>query len=141
MLKDNDHVKKETEGKKDVGEVGGEPGDQEQVVVGDAAPGGQEVGRDQEDIDEDRQQEERLRVLIRRLVLSRFIILAFDIERNLLEVGLGVGEEDEVDDEERSVEHEVGAGNQDGAGAGAKLEACHVVFFHNQDKESSYHKS
>ena len=131
MLKDNDHVKKETEGKKDVGEVGGEPGDQEQVVVGDAAPGGQEVGRDQEDIDEDRQQEERLRVLIRRLVLSRFIILAFDIERNLLEVGLGVGEEDEVDDEEGSVEHEVRAGNQDGAGAGAKLEACHVVFFHN----------
>lgn len=131
MLKDNDHVKEEAEGKEDVGEVGGKPRDQKQVVVGDAAPGGQEVGRDQEDIDEDWQQEERLRVLIRWLLLSRFIILTFDIERNLLEVGLSVGEEDEVDDEEGGVEYKVGAGDQDGAGAGAKLEACHVVIFHN----------
>ena len=136
MLKDNDHVKKETERKEDVGEVWGEPGDQEQVIVGDAAPGGQEVGRDQEDIDEDRQQEERLRVLRRRFVLTVCILLTSDVVRDLLEVGLSVGQEDEVDDEEGGVEHKVGAGDEDSAGAGAELETCHPGIIHIQNKTS-----
>ena len=64
LVEDNDHVEQETEGEQDVGEVGGEPGDQKQVVTGDSAPGGQEVGCDQEHIDQDWQQEECLRILI-----------------------------------------------------------------------------
>ena len=40
LVEDNDHVEQETEGEQDVGEVGGEPGDQKQVVTGDSAPGG-----------------------------------------------------------------------------------------------------
>ena len=135
-MKDNDHVKKEAECKEDVGEVGGEPGDQKQVIVRDAAPGGQKVGRDQEDIDEDRQQEERLRVLIRRLVLTGFIILTSDMMGDLLQVGISVGQEDEVDDEEGGVEHKVGAGDEDSAGAGAELETCHPGIIHIQNKIS-----
>ena len=49
--------------------------------------------------------------------------------RYLLEVGLGVGEEDEVDDEEGGVEHEVGAGYEHCAGAGTQLETRHVHLY------------
>ena len=47
--------------------------------------------------------------------------------RNLLEVGLGVGEEDEVDDEEGRVENEIGAGDEHCAGTGTELQTCHLV--------------
>ena len=110
------------------------------MIVGDAAPGGQEVGRDQEHIDKDRQQEERLRVLIRRLFLTGFIILTSDVVRDLLQVGLRVGQEDEVDHEEGGVEHQVGAGDQDGAGAGAELETCHPGIIHILNKMSFIYK-
>ena len=46
---------------------------------------------------------------------------------DLLEVGLGVGEEDEVDDQEGGVEDEVGAGYEDCAGPGAELETGHAI--------------
>ena len=46
---------------------------------------------------------------------------------DLLEVGLGVGEEDEVDDEEGSVEHEEGAADQHAARPHTQLETRHVV--------------
>ena len=46
---------------------------------------------------------------------------------DLLEVGLGVGEEDEVDDEEGGVEHEVGAADQHAARPHTQLETRHVV--------------
>ena len=62
MAEHDHHVQQQPEGEEDVGEVGGEPGHQEQVVEGDGAPGGQEVGGDQEDVDEDGQQEEGLRI-------------------------------------------------------------------------------
>jgi len=125
LVEDNDHVKKETEGEQDVGEIGGEPGDQKQVVTGDPSPGGQEVGGNQEDIDQDWQQEECLRVLI--IVLTGVIILRNPgVMRNLLEMGLGVGEEDEVDDEEGGVKHEVGAGDEHCAGAGTQLQTRHL---------------
>ena len=54
--------------------------------------------------------------------------------RYLLKVGLGVGEEDEVDDEEGGVEHEVGAGYEHCAGARTQLETRHV---HKLTKYSS----
>ena len=47
--------------------------------------------------------------------------------RDLLEVGLGVCEEDEVDDEEGGVKHEIGAGDEHCAGAGTQLQTCHLV--------------
>ena len=46
---------------------------------------------------------------------------------DLLEVGLGVGEEDEVDHEEGGVEHEVGAADQHTARPDTQLETRHVV--------------
>ena len=46
LVEDNDHVKQEAECKQDVGEIGGEPGDQKQVITGDPAPGGKEVSGD-----------------------------------------------------------------------------------------------
>ena len=46
---------------------------------------------------------------------------------DLLEVGLGVGEEDEVDHEEGGVEHEVGAADQHAARPHTQLETRHVV--------------
>ena len=46
---------------------------------------------------------------------------------DLLEVGLGVGEEDEVDHEEGGVEHEVGAADQHAARPDTQLETRHVV--------------
>ena len=46
---------------------------------------------------------------------------------DLLEVGLGVREEDEVDHEEGGVEHEVGAADQHAARPHTQLETRHVV--------------
>ena len=46
---------------------------------------------------------------------------------DLLEVGLGVGEEDEVDHEEGGVEHEEGAADQHAARPHTQLETRHVV--------------
>ena len=46
---------------------------------------------------------------------------------DLLEVGLGVGEEDEVDHKEGSVEHEEGAADQHAARPHTQLETRHVV--------------
>ena len=40
LVEDYDHVEEEAESEENVGEVGGEPGEEEQVVVCDAAPGG-----------------------------------------------------------------------------------------------------
>ena len=42
-------------------------------------------------------------------------------------MGLGVCEDDEVDDEEGGVKHEIGAGDEHCAGAGTQLQTCHLV--------------
>ena len=51
VIEDNDHVEEETEGEEYVWEVGGEPGNEEEMVESDAAPGCQEVGQYEEDVD------------------------------------------------------------------------------------------
>ena len=70
VVEHDHHVQQQPEGEEDVGEVGCEPGHQEQVVEGDGAPGGQEVGGDQEDVDEDGQQQEGLRIAGRVTISS-----------------------------------------------------------------------
>ena len=57
---------------------------------------------------------------------TSIILVTVDIGGNLLEVGLCVSEDDEVDDEEGGMEHEVGAADQHGAGPHAQLETAHL---------------
>ena len=63
VVQDDHHVEQETEGEEDVCEVEGEPGQEEEMVQYESSPGGQEVGDDQEDVEQDGEQQILLSLL------------------------------------------------------------------------------
>ena len=75
MVQDDHHVEQETEGEEDVCEVEGEPGQEEEMVQYESSPGGQEVGDDQEDVEQDREQQILLSLLARHYLVHQLCLV------------------------------------------------------------------
>ena len=110
------------------------------MVQYEGAPGRQQVGEDQQNVEQNRQQEIPLGILdikVRRSEVDIQDVHTGTDGGYLGQVGGGVREDDEVDDEEGGVEDQVGAADEDGAGPDTELNTAH----HSTHLNTSQHIS
>lgn len=107
-----------------VREVQSQPGKQQERVMKDCGPGGENVGDDENNVDSDGQREILTRVLndigsglCEDKAVFQSVIICVDEPDNLVDLVTGLVEDDEVCDEEDGVEDEVEDADQDSAGA------------------------